>query len=189
MKKKDSRFNKSHHALLEAGIRVLTDNNSATLSEVALAAGVGRATLYRHFETREQLLAELAEESLMETDRACAYIKEQKLTGRKAIEQIFIAIMPLADRFHFLLSLWGEVSKNKTIKKAYNRQLKQLRIRIKEAKTEGTISNALPDEWLILLIDNLLYSGWYCIGTGSLSPERASALATRSFFEGVEVKE
>ncbi len=185
MNKTDPRAGKSRAALLEAGIDLLSKNSAATLSEIAMAAGVGRATLYRHFETREQLIVELATESLAETDRACAHILEQKLNGRKAIEQIFIAIMPLANRFHFLLTLWSEVSKNKDLKKTYDRQLSQLETRIAEAKAEKSIDKALPNEWLVSLIDNLLYTGWYYIGTGSLTPKQASKLATRSFFHGV----
>jgi len=188
MNKSDPRVSRSRALLLEAGIEVLTQNSSATLSEIAIAAGVGRATLYRHFETREQLIVELATESLAETDHACAHILDQKLKGRKAIEEIFNSVMPLADRFHFLLSLWSEIEGNRAIKKTYNRQLSQLESRIREAKREKSIDKTLPNEWLVSLIDNLLYTGWYCVGLGTLSIERASELAIRSFFDGVGVK-
>lgn len=188
MNKSDPRASKSRAALLEAGLDVLLKNPGATLSEIAVTAGVGRATLYRHFETREQLLLELAIESLAETDRACAYIEEQNLKGKEAIEEIVIAVMPLGNRFHFLLSLWSEFGSNKELTKMYNRQLTQLENRIAEAKLEKSIDKAIPNEWLVSLLDNLLYTGWYCIGAGTLSAEQASKLASRSFFSGVEPK-
>ena len=184
MNKTDPRADRSRVALLEAGISLLSENPNATLSEIALTAGVGRATLYRHFETREQLLIELATVSLSETDRACAHILEKKIKGREAIEEIFIAVMPLANRFHFLLSLWSEIGKDKFLKEAYERQLSQLEIRINEAKAEKNIDKTIPNDWLVSLIDNLLYTGWHYIGSGSLSSEQASKLAIRSFFNG-----
>ncbi len=185
MNKKDPGAGRSRVALLEAGISLLSENSGATLSEISIAAGVGRATLYRHFETREQLIIELASESLSETDLACAHILEQKLKGREAIEEIFVAIMPLANRFHFLLSLWSEVRKNRAVREIYERQLSQLESRIAEAKAEKSIDKEIPNEWLVSLIDNLLYTGWYHIGAGTLSPEQASRLAIKSFFDGV----
>lgn len=188
MNETDPRASRSRTALLNAGIEALTRNPDATLSEIAQAAGVGRATLYRHFETREQLLVALASASMAETDQACSHILEQNLTGREAIEEIFISVMPLANRFHFLLTLWGLVDNNEGIVKTYSRQLSQLHDRIEEAKNENSIEQTLPNEWLVAMIDNLLYTGWYCVASGSLGVEQASLLAIRTFFDGVGKK-
>lgn len=49
----------TEQALLRSLAQTLTENASATLQEMAKAAGVSRATLYRFAATREQLLATL----------------------------------------------------------------------------------------------------------------------------------
>lgn len=188
MNESDPRATRSRTALLNAGVETLLQNSNATLTEIAQVAGVGRATLYRHFQTREQLIIELAAESLMATDQACAHIRSKEMKGREAIEAIFTSVMPLADRFHFLLSLWSYVETNETLKTTYHAQLSQLKARIKEAKLDSSIDESLPEEWLVCLMDNLLYTGWYCIATGSLSASEASKLAIRSFFDGMGVK-
>ena len=43
---------RNHAALLDAAAAVLAVDPSASLAEVAARAGLGRATLYRHFPTR-----------------------------------------------------------------------------------------------------------------------------------------
>ena len=96
MKLSDPRANRSRQALLNAGIDAFLINPNASLTEVAAIAGVGRATLYRHFETREQLIQELARESLALTDKATEPLKAKKLKGREAIAAMLHAVMPLA---------------------------------------------------------------------------------------------
>ena len=106
----DPRAHRSRTLLMEAGIEVLSQNIDASLSDIAATAGVGRATLYRHFETREELILALGKESLDQTDQACAHIIENGIAGREAIEAIFCAVLPLGNRFHFLLLMWQQLS-------------------------------------------------------------------------------
>ena len=49
---------------------VLPRNPGAAMAEIAEKAGVGRATLYRHFPTRDDLIRALALASLSQTDKA-----------------------------------------------------------------------------------------------------------------------
>jgi AcrR family transcriptional regulator len=47
---------RNHEQLVEGAIRVLGDDPAASLQEIAAAAGFHRATLHRHFRSREDLL-------------------------------------------------------------------------------------------------------------------------------------
>ncbi len=52
--------------------QALADDPAASMADIAAAAGVGRATAWRHLGSREQLLAELYVRSLGETREALA---------------------------------------------------------------------------------------------------------------------
>jgi AcrR family transcriptional regulator len=55
---------RSRRAILDAARELYEDDVSASFAEIAVRAGVGQATVYRHFADRQALLAELAGEDM-----------------------------------------------------------------------------------------------------------------------------
>lgn len=53
---------RSRRAILAAAQELLADGGDASFANIAHEAGVGQATVYRHFENRQDLIAALAEE-------------------------------------------------------------------------------------------------------------------------------
>lgn len=181
----DARAQRSRRALLDAGIELLMQNPLATLSQIASHAGVGRATLYRHFETREQLVQALAIESFEMTDAAVQPVKNQGLSGRAALEATLHLIMPLADRYHFLLSLWGIAQDEPQVMDIYNRQLMELGNLVEQGKEDGDLNKTLPTSWIVSTIDSLIYTAWWLMGNEGMSAEEAAANAITSLFNGI----
>ena len=185
MSKLDPRAQRSREALMEAAIVVLLDNPLAALSEIAIFAGVGRATLYRHFETRDQMLVALATQCLDETETRCAYIEEDGLTGRQALEAIFKEVIKLGNKYRFLLSLWQHVEQNSEIKKIYGEQLARLQQRVVEAKKAGEIKKSVPDKWAVILFDSFLYATWTALDYTELDQDKTIELAIDNYFNGI----
>jgi AcrR family transcriptional regulator len=63
---------RSRRAILDAAHRLYSDGNDPSFAEIAEAAGVGQATVYRHFENHPDLLAALAEEGMARLERKAA---------------------------------------------------------------------------------------------------------------------
>lgn len=182
---KDARAQRSRRALLDAGIELLIQNPHASLSQIASHAGVGRATLYRHFETREQLIQSLAKESLELTDLAMAPSKQKELTGKTALLAMFRAIMPLADRYHFLLNLWDIANNDEHVMAIYEQQLLELSKLVEQGKQQGELNADLSTSWIVCSIDSLIYAAWWLMGHEGISAEQAANNAITTFFNGV----
>ena len=185
----DQRVVQSRKAIIEAAVRVLLNDTGASLSEIAQEAGVGRATLYRHFDTKESLLQALARQCLAETDAAMEPIKAQGLKGRTAIEASVAALMPLADRFRFLLNLWSFTEGDEEVNRIYQRQLSELEHSIEEARSAHEIDRHIPTKWIVAAYDHLLYAAWQMIHQGLMTHEQAGSIFTRTLFEGIGVPE
>jgi AcrR family transcriptional regulator len=63
---------RSRRAILDAAHELYSDGGDASFAEVAYAAGVGQATVYRHFDNRHDLFAALAEEGMDRLERKVA---------------------------------------------------------------------------------------------------------------------
>lgn len=181
-----ARFAKSRKALLDAAVDVLSINPGASISDIADRANVGRATLYRHFASREELVHELAMDALKVTDEVLQPLRDdESLRGRAAIEASLYAIMPLADRFHFLMNLWAIAENDKEVMAIYNRQLMELHDLVEEAKAAGDIAQDIPSDWVVAAIDALLARAWWMIKEYGAEPEEVARLSIRTAFEGM----
>jgi len=63
---------RSRRAILDAARELFADDATASFAEIAQRAGVGQATVYRHFADRQALLAELAMEDMARLEERVA---------------------------------------------------------------------------------------------------------------------
>jgi len=180
--KKDKRIIQSEKAIIEASIQTFLVNSSAGMSEIAAAAGVGRATLYRHFESREVLIEKLIVICLEELDAVLAPL--QHLSGRAVIEGGIEAMMPLADRFHFLTTLWTIAADSESVRQIDERLLNEFVTAIEQAKDAQEIDAQLPTLWIASFYENTMLTAWSLIASGDVTIDEAVAYAKQSFFQG-----
>lgn len=171
-------------ALLNAAAATLARNPGASLNEVAQAAGVGRATLYRYFPTREVLLRELALEAIRQTDEAIAPIRAKDLNSKETLKQVVEALIPLGDRFHFLMSELA-VYGNPDVASAYERQLQTFVELVNAVKAEGGMSPDVPTAWGVATIDALIWAAWSSVEEGYIARRDAASLVFRTLFDGL----
>ncbi len=180
--KKDRRLVQSEAAIIEAGIRTLLIDPSAGMSEIAEAAGIGRATLYRHFDSREALVRGLALKCYEEIETALE--PHGHLVGRPGIERIIDVLMPIANRFRFLGSLWTYVEEDKEIARIESQMDEDMRLLFDHARSTGDIDKSFPTAWLVSFFDSTLMAGWDMVESGAMDPEEVAVYVKRSFFAG-----
>ena len=95
----------STDAILETATRVLAASPTATLADVARAAGISRTTLFTRFATREELLLALAADAIDRTDAAilAAGISDASRDPVVALADLTETMMPLGARLGYLL--------------------------------------------------------------------------------------
>jgi AcrR family transcriptional regulator len=68
--KENNRQKRTREKVINLAMQVLAKNPKASLNEIAEAAEVGRATLFRYFKSRKQLIHELVVEADRKLERA-----------------------------------------------------------------------------------------------------------------------
>ena len=166
-------------------MELFSRNPAASLSEVAARAGVGRATLHRHYPARSDLVRALALEALDATDEACAGL-EHAASAEAALRLMFEALAPLGPEYAFLARC--EID-DAEIARRYAEQVESLRGLVTWLRTDGLVAPSVATSWAMALIDHLIWMAWSLVASGEIAPRDASKLATRTVLQGLGGKD
>jgi AcrR family transcriptional regulator len=86
---------RTYRALLTQAMKLAADGRLVTVAEVAAAAGVSRATAYRYFPSRSQLISAMIGESLGPVRR----FEPRKTDGRERVQELFTKTFPRFRQF------------------------------------------------------------------------------------------
>lgn len=173
----------SRDAIIDAAFDVFSRNAGASLSEVAERAGVGRATLHRHFSSRNDLIRALARIAIREMDEvveaACADVASYGEAMRVSLK----VLIPLGDRHGFLAL--EPIEADPDIQREFDRQRRETEEMIEAAKKEGLLDASVPTAWIVQAYDHLLYAGWETVRAEKATPAQAADLAWRTLVSGL----
>lgn len=174
----------SYDAIIAAAFHTFGENPGASLQEVADFAGVGRATLYRHFATREALMLALAQIAGQELDAAVEAASSDAPSYLAGLKQALEAMIPLADRQWFLAL--EPVQNHPEIAAINQRGMQQLHYAINAARREGVFDDTFSTEWIAEVYDGLIYAAWTLIRRGQATHTQASSMAWTTFLNGTK---
>ncbi|WP_405782313.1 TetR/AcrR family transcriptional regulator [Streptomyces sp. NBC_00859] len=90
--------------VLRTAAGLLTRKATATMDEVARAAGIGRATLHRHFAGRDALVRALEEFGIAEFEAALDAARTDEGPARDALRRFIAEVEPSAGLLAFLVT-------------------------------------------------------------------------------------
>ncbi len=90
--------------VLRAAAALLTRKATATMDEVARAAGIGRATLHRHFAGRDALVRALEGLGLQELEAALDAARIDEGPEDEAVRRLVAAVEPVGPLLSFLVT-------------------------------------------------------------------------------------
>lgn len=176
---------RTRQRILNTATHLLAENPRASLTEIAEAAQIGRATLHRYFPGREHLIDALTLAAIEATDQAVIPIyKETKRPPLERLKKVIAAVIPLGAHYHFLTFEMGSMQ-DKTVKERYQVQLKRLKQLIIELQHTQDIASDIPAIWVVHTFDALLYAAWIAVSEGEIAPDAAAELTLRTLLQGV----
>ncbi len=175
----------TNEAIINAAISTLAANPGASINEIAAKAGVGRATLYRQYKTREDLILAIQERSMRETEAAVLAAIEPDMSALDTLNAMFTAVIPLGDRFHFLNNNFAFDERQAEM---YQRELDWVNSLVKRLKQENVVAAEIPDSWATAQMNQLVWTAWQEVGEGRIASADAPALALRTFVNGMSSK-
>ena len=177
--------------ILGAAQRSLNVDPSASISTIAEAAGVSRATMHRHFESRESLLVELGTRSL---DRWSARMDEVDLeevaaTGdagriRAALEALVGGYVDDSDDFGFALTD-HVILVNADLNQRTERLAEREATLFGAAQACGVLRSDLPPRWFGHAVYGLLVAGREALRAGDVARKDVPHIVLSSFMNGV----
>lgn len=174
----------SRTAIIEAAFDVFGRNLSAPLSEVARAAGVGRATLHRHFSSRETLVRALAKQAEAELNAAIRSATRPATSHMDGLKRAMAASIPLASRQLFLTRALPHDDPDR--RRAEARDTAETIAAIEAARAEGSLPGSVPAPWAARVYDGLIYAAWEAVSAQELTPDQAARLAWSTFLDGIK---
>ncbi len=171
-------------AIMEAAFEIYNERPTASLGDIAAHAGVGRATLHRHFSSRDDLIIALAETAMQELDEAVTEAVADATTHSEGLRLALSAIIPLANRQWFVAH--EALEDVPSIAEAYQEDMKELRADIEAAQAEGTFAPDVPIAWIAEAYENLIYTAWTLVRNGDATHAQAADLAWRTLTNGLK---
>ena len=175
------RYDRTASAILDAaGHLYATQGAAASMGDVARAAGVGRATLYRYFQTRESLLEALAGRAVADVGDRLADARLDAVPVDEAIERIVRAVVTVGDRYAVLLDERIQPDPKETERVLAT----PIRAVFARGIEDGALRDDVPPEAMLELFGGLLATVFRLVAHGRLGLEDAAAMASSVFLQG-----
>jgi TetR/AcrR family transcriptional repressor of mexCD-oprJ operon len=172
-KRADARKNIA--AILDAATECLAVNPAASIGDIAAAAGVGRVTLYGHFDSRAALIAQVMERAMQHTDSELSALD---LDGDvpDALGRLLEATWHLTHRFGGLVLAAHDALPESEIREAHEKPAQRVSKLLRRGRREGTIRTDMPLDWQVLTIQGVIHAASGAVHLGQLPAEKAPRL-------------
>ena len=177
---------RNRESILDHATRLLVDDPAVGMGEMAGASGIGRATLYRHFPTREELIQAIADRALDETERAIVASRLEEGTALEALRRLVAALLEIGDRYRFLLAQATTQSQAAAGgAQAELRVADRLAALFERGGATGELSRYLPPAWMTTMVGVVVLAAAQRDLSGCLDQDRAIDIVMETLLYGL----
>jgi TetR/AcrR family transcriptional repressor of mexCD-oprJ operon len=173
--------------IVEVAARLLGDDPHAGMAEVAGAARVSRATVYRHFPTREALIGAIRRQAVEQGERALAECRLDEGSASESLRRLVAAWLDVADRYALpQLAAQVELTTSDEVREHQRRVFGEPLARlVKRGQDAGEFSRALTPEWAARAFGALVLAGARAVRDGTLPRDAAPDVVFRTLIDGL----
>jgi TetR/AcrR family transcriptional regulator, mexCD-oprJ operon repressor len=161
--------------ILDAAAACLSRSTTASVGEIAQAAGLGRVTVYGHFPSREALVEATLTRLLEQGETVLAALD---LTGdpRQALRALIESSWRLIADAGVVLEAAQSALPPGRIRGLHAKQARRVEALIRRGQSEGAFRADLPASWLVSVLYHVLKGAAADVASGRLDPADAPRL-------------
>ncbi len=156
--------------VLRSAAALLTHKATATLDEVARAAGISRATLHRHFAGREALVRALEALGIEECEAALDAARLEDGPAADAVRRLVRELEPAAGLLSFLYTE-NQLFEGEEQNEGWARLDERISALFRRGQLSGEFRIDLTPAWLTEALFGLIASGAYVVLSGRVAPK------------------
>lgn len=158
--------------ILAATVTAIRKNLDASVADIAAEAGVGRMTLYGHFQTRAELIEAALVDSL---ERAEDVLSQIPLDGdpHAAFQRLIASSWMFVDQSRALLAAAQKELSAARIRELHEKAEARMRGLLLRGQREGAFRADLPVSWLLTTTHVVLNGAAEEVRTGRIDPDDA----------------
>lgn len=154
--------------MLRTAAALLTRKATATMDEVARAAGISRATLHRHFAGREALVRALEDLGLRQLGEALDAARLDEGAAEEALRRLVAATEPVAGFLAFLVTE-NQLFEGEQVNEGWNRIDARISALFQRGQETGEFRIDLTPAWLTEALYGLIGSGAWSVQEGRVA--------------------
>lgn len=156
--------------VLRGAAALLTRKSTATMDEVAKAAGISRATLHRHFAGRDALVRALEALGIAECETALDAARLDEGPAPDAVRRLVREIEPAAGLLAFLYTE-NQLFEGEELNHGWTRIDDRISDLFRRGQLSGEFRIDLTPAWLTEALFGLLASGAWMVQSGKGAPK------------------
>lgn len=171
--------------IIAAATRLLAVDPDASVNEIAKAAGVGRVTLYGHFDSRATLMQEVVDRAIAQTEEV---LSQLDLGGdpRTALGRLLEASWHLTHRFGALVVAASQALPPEGMHRAHEEPAARVRALLVRGREAGQFRADMPIDWQLSVVQAILHGASAAVHRGEISADDAPFLVRDTVLASLE---
>ncbi len=162
-------------AIIDAATRLLAVDPDASVNEIAKAAGVGRVTLYGHFDSRTALIREVAQRAIHNTSEVLATIDVEG-DPREALGRLLEATWRLTHRYGAVVIAGSQALAPEDLRRVHDEPATRILALLARGRDVDEFRADVPIEWQVSVIQAILHGASGAVHRGEITGAEAPTL-------------